>query len=78
MTSAIVNLTDENNFLLNLFKARFGLRNKSDAVNRVVAEYAKEALEPPLRPEYVRKIKRLLKQKGKTYASLDEMMASYK
>ncbi len=77
MTSAIVNLTEDNNLALNILKAKFGLRNKSDAMNFVVSEYAKEALEPQLRPEYVQKLKKIMKEKGKAYASLDAMMKEY-
>ena len=77
MTSAVVNLTEENTVLLNLIKAKFSLHNKSDAMNLAVREYAKEALEPELSPGYVRKLKRIRQEKGKVYASLDEMMKEY-
>ena len=77
MTSAIVHLTEENTILLNLIKAKFSLPNKSDAMNFAVHEYAKEALEPELRPEYVRKIKRLLKEKPIAYSSFAEMRKAH-
>ncbi len=31
-----------------------------------------------LHPEYVRKLKKIMKEKGKSYASVEEMFASYK
>ena len=77
MTSAVVNLTDENNRLLNIIKAHFDIRNKSDAINFVVEKFAKAELEPRLRPEYVRKLKRIMKQRGKTYASADAMFKEF-
>ncbi|MCX6771103.1 MAG: DUF2683 family protein [Candidatus Micrarchaeota archaeon] len=78
MTSAIVNLTDENNRFLNIIKAHFGIKNKSDAINLVVQRFAKEEeLDPPLRPEYVRKLKRIMKEKRKSYGSLSEMLKEY-
>ncbi len=77
MTSAIVNLTEDNNRLLNIIKAHFDLRNKSDAINFVVEKFAKEGLEPQLRPEYVRKLKKIMKGKFHTYRSIDEMFAGY-
>ncbi len=77
MTSAIVNLTEENNRVLNIIKAHFDIRNKSDAINFVVERFAKAKLEPELRQEYVRKLKRIMKQKGKTYASVDEMFEEF-
>ncbi len=77
MTSAIVNLTADNNLALNILKAKFGLRNKSDAMNFVVSEYAKEALEPELRPEYIRKLKRILKEKPVAYSSFADMRKAH-
>lgn len=78
MTSAIVNLTDSNNRLLNIIKAHFDLRNKSDAINFVVEKFAKEEkLEPKLRPEYVRKLKRIMKGKFHSYSSLADMRKAY-
>ena len=76
MTSAVVNLTEENTILLNLIKAKFSLHNKSDAMNLVVREYAKEALEPELRPEYVQKLRKIMKEKPIVYKSLADMMRS--
>ena len=78
MTAAIVNLTEENNRILNVIKAHFDLRNKSDAMNFVVEKFAKEEkLEPELRPEYVRKLKRIMKQKSRVYPSLDAMFKEF-
>ncbi len=77
MPSAVVDLTLENNHLLNIIKAKFGLHNKSDAMNFIVQKYAKEEIEPELRPEYVAKLRRIMKQKGKVYPSLDAMIKEY-
>lgn len=73
MTSAVVNLTESNSRFLNLIKAHFDIRNKSDAINFVVERFAKTELERELRPEYVRKLDRIRKQKGKSFASAEEM-----
>jgi len=73
MTSAIVNLTDENTRLLNIIKAHFGIRNKSDAINFVVEKFPKEELKLEVRPEYARKLKRLMKGKMKSFNSAEEM-----
>ena len=60
----LVTLSEETNRVLNVVKAKYGLRTKSDAVDRVVQEYARELLEPELRPEYVRKLRRLRRQRA--------------
>ena len=44
-------------------KAKFGLRDKSEAINIVVNEYEQLSLEPELRPEYKAKIAKIVKGK---------------
>ena len=73
MTSAIVNLTEENNRFLNIIKAHFGIKNKSDAINFVVEKFPKDDIGLQVRPEYVRKLQKIRKHKGKVYNSAEEM-----
>ncbi|MFH0818017.1 MAG: DUF2683 family protein, partial [Candidatus Micrarchaeota archaeon] len=75
MTSAIVNLTDENNRILNIIKAHFDLKSKSEAINFVLEKYVKD--EPEVRPEYIKKLQRIRKTRGKTYASAEEMFREF-
>ncbi|MEK6916261.1 MAG: DUF2683 family protein [Nanoarchaeota archaeon] len=74
MVQAVVNLGEHQDRLLNIIKGKFGLKNKSDAMNFVINKYEEELLEPELRPEYVEKIKNLEK-KGKfsSYTSLSAL-----
>ncbi|MBI2548688.1 DUF2683 family protein [Candidatus Woesearchaeota archaeon] len=64
MVQAIVNLGEHQDRLLTIVKGKFGLKNKSDAVNFIISKYEEELLEPELRPEYATKIMNLDK-KGK-------------
>lgn len=64
MVQAIINLGDHEDRLLTIIKGKFGLKNKSEAVNFVIHQYEEELLEPHLRPEYVAKIKNI-EAKGK-------------
>lgn len=64
MVQAIVNLGEHQDRVLTIVKGKFGLKNKSEAVNLIVSEYEQNFLEPELRPEYVKKIKNIEK-KGK-------------
>lgn len=57
MVQAVIHIDEHTNRILNIVKAKYGLRDKSDAITRVVSEYGENFLEPELRPEYVRKIK---------------------
>jgi len=59
---------------LNIVKARFNLKDKSEAIEKVVLEYGREILEHELRPEYVQKIKNIEnKGKFKRFSSIDDL-----
>ena len=74
MVQAIVNLGEHQDRLLTIIKGKFGLKNKSDAMNFVISKYEEELLEPELRPEYVDKIKALEKKdKFSNYTSLSDL-----
>lgn len=61
MVQSLVTLSEDANRVLNIVKAKHGLRTKSEAIELVARAYAEELLEPELRPEYV---ERLRKAKG--------------
>ncbi len=63
MVKAIVNISERANRVLNIVKAKHGLKTKSEAINKVVSEYGKSLLEPELRPEFIEKIKARQKEK---------------
>jgi hypothetical protein len=69
MVQAIININDSANRVLNIVKAKHGLRTKSEAINIVVNEYGKTLLEPELRPEFIEKMK--TRQKEKTVKITD-------
>jgi len=62
MPTAIVKISDEANWVLNIVKAKYDFRDKSQALNRLIDEYAQQVLEPQLRPEYVKKIQGVAKK----------------
>lgn len=63
MVQAVINIEENTNRVLNVVKAKFGLRDKSEAINLVVNEYEQSALEPQLRPEYKTKLAKIMKGK---------------
>jgi len=74
MVKAIININENTNRLLNILKAKYGLKDKSEAIERMAEEYEEEILEPELRPEYAEKIKKLDKRgKFKKYNSVKEL-----
>jgi hypothetical protein len=64
MVTAIVNVSDETNRVLNIVKAKFGLNDKSQAIDMMAKEYAERILEPELRPEYIEKAQKIMGQKA--------------
>ena len=77
MVQAMIEIPKEVNQVLNIVKARFGLKTKSEAIARVVAEYGSEILEPELRPEYIEKLKKIEKEGyGETFNSIEELRNS--
>jgi len=56
MVKAIVDIDDEANKVINILKAQYGLRDKSQAINKLAKEYREIVLESEFRPEYIRKL----------------------
>ena len=74
MVQAIVSLGEYENRVLTIVKGKFGLKNKSDAVNLIINKFEEELLEPELRPEFIQKVKRIEKEgKFKTFKNIEEL-----
>ncbi len=63
MVQAMIQVSDEANQILNIVKARYGLKDKSDAIEKVVLEFGEDFLEPQLRPEFIQKMKERQREK---------------
>ena len=64
MVQALVEIDENTNRVLNIVKAKYGLRDKGEAIQIVVERYIEEEDEPELRPEFIEKIKLIEKQKS--------------
>lgn len=73
MVQAMINIMENTNRVLNIIKAKYGLKDKSEAINLVVNEYEENFLEPELRPEYLEKLQKIKKQKGIHFKSIKEL-----
>jgi hypothetical protein len=72
MVQAIINIKKRTNHVLNIIKAKFDLKDKSQAIDMMAKEYEESILEPELRPEFVEKIKKIEKNnKFSHYDSLE-------
>ena len=73
MAQAIVSLGEHEDRVLTIIKGKYGLKNKSDAVNFVIDRFEEQLLEPQLRPEYTDKLKKIERQKGIKFSSIEEL-----
>ncbi len=73
MIKALVKFNEDEDQLLNIVKAKYRLRNKNDALSLVLKKYKEIELEPELRPEYLKKLERLEKQRGIPFKDIAEL-----
>ncbi len=73
MVQAIITIEDRTNRVLNIVKAKFGLKDKSEAINVMAKQYEEEILEPQLRPEYIEKLQRIKEQKGIRFRNIKQL-----
>ena len=57
VVQAMIQISSEANQILNIVKAKYALKDKSHAIEKVILEYGEEFLEPQLRPEFIQKMK---------------------
>lgn len=73
MVQNIINIGEREDRVLNIVKAMYGLKNKSEAVALIVKMHEDTFLEPELRPEYVEKLNKIRKGKyTQVFASMEE------
>ena len=77
MVKAIIDIDDHANRVINMVKAKYGLRDKSQAIQVMAGQYEEEILEPELRPEYVEKAKTIMKEKSIKIGSLENFRKRY-
>lgn len=61
MVTAIIEITDHANRVLNIVKAMHWLKDKSEAINVMAQVYQEDVLEPELGKAYVKKLSAILK-----------------
>ncbi len=77
MVQAIINVDEHTNRVLNIVKAKYALKDKSQAIEMMAQEYEENVLEPELRPEYIEKAKRIMKQKPIEVGSVANLRKRY-
>ena len=78
MVQAVINISDRTNRVLNIVKAKYGLRTKSEAIDMMASEYEDDILEPELRPEFIKKAQRIMKQKAIHIGTMEDFEEEFK
>mgnify|MGYP001180260404 CR=1 FL=1 len=73
MVQTMINLTKNQDKIVNMVKVMMDLGNKNEAIRHIISRYNDELMEPHLRPEFVAKIKKIEKEKNLKYRNLDEL-----
>jgi len=73
MVQNIIDIGEREDRVLNIIKAKFGLKNKSEAVAFVAVAYEESFLEPELRPEYLKKLEKIRKGRYIKFDSIEEL-----
>ncbi len=73
MVQAIIKIEEHTNRIINIIKAKYGLKDKSEAIDLMAEQYEQEVLEPELRPEYLEKLQKIKKQKGIRFKNIQEL-----
>jgi Zn-dependent M32 family carboxypeptidase len=77
MVQAIINIDDHTNRILNIIKAKYGLKDKSAAIIKMAEEYEDLILEPELKPEYVEKLKEIEKTEAREVGTVENLRKRY-
>lgn len=73
MVQSIIDINEREDRVLNIVKAKYGLKNKSEAVSMITKIYEDSFLEPELKPEYIEKLEKIRKGKYIKFNSIDEL-----
>lgn len=77
MVQAIIKISDRTNRILNIVKAKYGLKDKSAAIELMASQYEEEILEPELRPEFIEEMKEIMEKESIDIGTVDDLKARY-
>ena len=74
MPKAVISLSERANRVVNIVKAKDGLKGKSEALERIVEAYEEHILEPHFRPEFEAEVKRIRKGPFRKVKKLGDLL----
>jgi len=73
MVQNIFDIGERENRVINIVKAQYGLKTKSEAVALITQAYEDTFLEPQLRSDYLEKLEKVRKGKYKKFSFVEEL-----
>lgn len=74
MIQAMIEIPNEANQILNIIKARYNLKTKSEAITKIVIECGSNIIEPELRPEFLERLRKIEEEGyGETFNSIEQL-----
>ena len=64
MTQALITLNENINRVLNIVKAKYDLKDKSETIEYIVKKFIEYENEPELKPEFINRINKIKKEKS--------------
>ncbi len=72
MVKAIVDISDNANRILNVIKASYGLKDKSQAIDAMAKEYETLVFEPRIKASYLKKLEKIAREKTVRVGSMKD------
>lgn len=74
MVQNVINIGEREDRVLNIVKAKYGLKTKSEAVALITKVYEESFLEPEFKPEYIDKLDKIRKGKYIEFNSIKDLV----
>ena len=72
MVKATIEIPENENRILTILKGKYGLKNKEQVIISLIKE-AEQNLEPELRPEFIKEMRKIDKEKGIPFKDIAEL-----
>lgn len=74
MPKAVIDLSEHANRIVNVVKARDGMKSKSEALERIVEDYEEYILDPALKPDFQVDLQRIQQGQFEAVEDLGDLL----
>ncbi len=74
MPKAVIDLSEHANRIVNVVKARDGMKSKSEALERIVEDYEEFILDPAFKPDFQADLQRIREGQFEAVNDLGELL----